>query len=139
MNISYEQKSITIEEFKAIIERSGLHRQTDDQKKLQNMLMNASILISAWDENTIVGYIRVLTDYGDVAYVADLAVDKNYWNKGIGRNLMSELEAVLGDRIHIVLLASELAKDYYEKIGFSHDPRGYVKVPKNISPSDWTV
>lgn len=139
MNIKYKQKKLSIEQLKTIICRSGIHRQTDNDQKLENMINHSTLLISAWDQDKIVGYIRVLTDYGDVAYVADLAVDKDYWDNGIGRELMNQVIELVGTEIHIVLLASELAKDYYSKLGFCHDSRGYVKLPKNPSPSDWTV
>jgi GNAT superfamily N-acetyltransferase len=115
--------------FKDLIRRTTLNRQLDDDHKLQRMLDNADFLYTAWDGAQPVGFVRGLSDYGDVTYVADLGVDQNYWRQGIGKQLLALIDRELGTGMHTVLLASELAADYYAKVGFTKDPRGYIKNP----------
>jgi ribosomal protein S18 acetylase RimI-like enzyme len=91
------------------------------------MLAHADITITAWDGDRLVGIARTLTDYGYVAYLADLAVDIAYQRQGIGKQLVEETRQRLGPDCMIVLLAAPLANEYYAKIGFEHNPRAWVK------------
>ncbi|WP_125544776.1 GNAT family N-acetyltransferase [Levilactobacillus lindianensis] len=125
--------------FKDLLVRTELHRQINDDQKLQGMLDHADFLYTAWDGDKVVGYVRGLTDYADVIYIADLAVDADYRHQGIARHLLGMVQDQLGQTLHTVLLASLYAKDFYAKIGFTKDSRGYVKNPQHLDPADWTV
>ena len=116
--------------FRDLVKRTTLNRDLDDDAKVQRMLDNADFLYTAWDGDRVVGFIRGLTDYGDVVYVADLGIDQEYWRQGIGKSLLNLIDQELGTKMHVVLLASELAADYYAKVGFAKHPRGYIKGPK---------
>ena len=116
--------------FRDLVKRTTLNRDLDDDAKVQRMLDNSDFLYTAWDGDRVVGFIRGLTDYGDVVYVADLGIDQEYWRQGIGKRLLNLIDQELGTKMHVVLLASELAADYYAKVGFTKHPRGYIKSPK---------
>jgi predicted N-acetyltransferase YhbS len=90
------------------------------------MLANANLTVTAWDGVRLVGIARSLTDFTYVAYLADLAVDVDYQNSGIGRALIAETRARLKPECMIVLLAAPQANDYYAKVGFEHNPRAWV-------------
>jgi predicted N-acetyltransferase YhbS len=90
------------------------------------MLANANLTVTAWDGARLVGISRSLTDFTYVAYLADLAVDADYQNCGIGRALIAETRARLKPECMIVLLAAPQANDYYAKVGFEHNPRAWV-------------
>lgn len=130
---------ITVEQFATIIQKTGLTRRLDDKERLEKMMTHADFLITAWIDDQIVGFARGLSDYSSVVYVADLGVAKNQWNKGIGKGLMAQVIDYVGEDTHIVLLASKLAADYYAKLGFIKDPRGYVKLPAVLHKDDWQV
>lgn len=90
------------------------------------MLKNANLTITAWDGETLVGISRSLTDFAYVAYLADLAVDQEHQRSGIGKQLIEETKARLGPECMIVLLAAPKANEYYEHIGFEHNPRAWT-------------
>lgn len=125
--------------FKDLIIRTKLHRQLNNDDKLQKMIENADFLYTAWDGEKVVGYVRGLSDYADMIYVADLGVDENYRHQGIGKGLLKLVDENLGKELHSVLLASEYAKDYYAKVGYIKDERGYIKNPQHLDKHDWTV
>lgn len=125
--------------FKDLIQRTTLRRRLNDDALLQRMLDNADFLYTAWDGDRVVGFTRGLTDYGDVTYVADLGIDQEYWHQGIGKQLLGLIDQQLGPNLHTVLVASKLAENYYEKMGYVKDPRGYVKNPVTLDQHDWTV
>jgi predicted N-acetyltransferase YhbS len=104
----------------------GERRPIDQIETFEAMLTNANLTISAWDEDKLVGIARSLTDFAYVAYLADLAVDEHYQKQGIGKQLIRETQSRLAPDCMIVLLAAPKANEYYQKLGFEHNPRAWT-------------
>ena len=104
----------------------GERRPIDRVTTFADMLANANLIITAWDQEKLVGIARTLTDFSYVAYLADLAVDEQYQKQGIGKQLIEETKSHLNSECMIVLLAAPKANDYYQKIGFEHNPRAWT-------------
>src|SRR5690242_5130570 len=68
----------------------GERRPVDRPDIFEAMLMNASLTVTAWHGERLVGIARSLTDFSYVAYLADLAVDEAYQKQGIGKRLIEE-------------------------------------------------
>ena len=73
---------------------------------------------------------RVITDYGYVAYIADVIVLPEYQGKGIGGEIMRRVMAYIKDRtapgqcMYIALMAAEGKEGFYERFGFKKRPAG---------------
>ena len=104
----------------------GERRPIHDKSAFEAMLKHANLIITAWDDEKLVGISRTLTDFSYVAYLADLAVDLDYQHQGIGKELIAKTQASLGSDCMIVLLAAPKANEYYEHIGFEHHPRAWT-------------
>lgn len=104
----------------------GERRPINNVETFKAMLENANLTITAWDGEKLIGISRSLTDFAYVAYLADLAVDQKYQKSGIGKQLIEETKARLGAECMIVLLAAPKANEYYEHIGFEHNPRAWT-------------
>ena len=104
----------------------GERRPINNVETFKAMLENANLTITAWDGEKLIGISRSLTDFAYVAYLADLAVDQKYQKSGIGKQLIEETQARLGSECMIVLLAAPKANEYYEHIGFEHNPRAWT-------------
>ena len=104
----------------------GERRPIHNKNTFEAMLTNANLIITAWDENQLIGISRSLTDFDYVAYLADLAVDQKYQRKGIGKRMIAETQSRLSPDCMIVLLAAPKANEYYEHIGFEHHPRAWI-------------
>ena len=104
----------------------GERRPIDNVKTFADMLANANLIITAWDQEKLVGIARTWTDFSYAAYLADLAVDEQYQKRGIGKQLIEETKSHLASECMIVLLAAPKANDYYQKIGFEHNPRAWT-------------
>ncbi len=104
----------------------GERRPIDRPDIFESMLANASLVVSAWHGERLVGLARTLTDFAYVAYLADLAVDVDHQRQGIGRHLIDETKRRLGPECMIVLLAAPKANDYYPRLGFEHNPRAWM-------------
>lgn len=123
-----EHASISPQQAIDLYTRSSLgeRRPIDNLETFAAMLANANLIISAWDGEQLVGISRNLTDFAYVAYLADLAVDKQYQRQGIGKRLIEETKSRLGPNCMIVLLAAPQANAYYEHLGFEHNPRAWM-------------
>ncbi len=125
MSILYEHtRSITDAEFVDLLRRSTLaeRRPVEDPRAIEAMLAHANLLCTAWDEAKLVGVARSLTDFEYCCYLSDLAVDKDYQKKGIGKELLRLTQSRLGPKAKIILLAAPKAADYYLHIGLeAHD------------------
>ena len=129
LTIRYQDdRTLGLAEFMDVYRRStlGERRRMDRPDIFEGMLKNASLLISAWDGDKLVGLARTLTDFTCIAYLADLAVDIVYQRRGIGKRLIEETKRRLGEDCMIVLLAAPQANEYYGKLGFEANPRGWT-------------
>ena len=104
----------------------GERRPIHNKQTFEAMLKNADLTITAWDGEKLVGISRTLTDFSYVAYLADLAVDQDYQRAGIGKQLIAHTQSHLGPECMIVLLSAPKANEYYEHIGFEHNPRAWT-------------
>jgi len=104
----------------------GERRPVDRPDVFAGMLKHATLTITAWHGDSLVGIARTLTDFVYVAYLADLAVDAAFQKRGIGTRLIQETRQRLAPECMIVLLAAPQANAYYPKLGFEHHPRAWV-------------
>lgn len=124
--ISYKvNESIKAEELSKIFKTSGIKRPSDDLNRLQRMIKNSNVLITAWNNNQLIGVARAITDYCYCCYLSDLAVNKNYQNRGVGKELVRLLKEHIGDEVALLLLSSPTAMEYYPKIGFEKIENGF--------------
>jgi ribosomal protein S18 acetylase RimI-like enzyme len=119
---------VDLDQFIGLYRESTLaeRRPADDREVMRQMMENASLTITAWDGDALVGISRTLSDFGYVAYLSDLAVAKSHQHRGIGKRLIEETQAALGPRCMLVLLSAPAANEFYPKLGFSHNPRAWV-------------
>jgi GNAT superfamily N-acetyltransferase len=129
MKIAYRDNAIvSVDEAIELYKRStlGERRPVGRPDIFEGMLKNASLTITAWHDNRLVGIARSLTDFAYVAYLADLAVDAAFQKQGIGKRMIDETRKRLKPECMIVLLAAPKANAYYPKLGFEHNPRAWM-------------
>ncbi|MED4224631.1 GNAT family N-acetyltransferase [Neobacillus cucumis] len=114
------------EDLSTVFKQSGLKRPYEDSPRLEKMIENADIMITAWDDDRIVGVARAITDFSYCCYLSDLAVDQEYQHRGIGRELVRMVQERIGDDVSLLLLASPIAMEYYPHIGFDKVSNGYM-------------
>jgi predicted N-acetyltransferase YhbS len=120
--IHYEtETTISAAAFIDVLERSTLaeRRPVNEPKRIQKMLDNAPVLVTAWDGDVLVGVSRAITDYAFCTYLSDLAVDVAYQKQGIGKELIAKTHEVAGLDTALILLAAPAAATYYPKVGMT--------------------
>lgn len=121
-------KVISVDQFIDILTRSGLHqrRPVSDQNRIDKMLKNSNIILTAWDQDKLVGVSRAVTDFSFCCYLSDLAVDLDYQKKGIGKRLIAETHLAATHATTLILLAAPDAINYYSKIGMGKIDNGFT-------------
>ncbi|KKI93429.1 GCN5 family acetyltransferase [Bacillus sp. SA1-12] len=117
--------TVHAEELSELFKASGIIRPVHDLPRLQKMIEQADIIITARDEGRLVGVARAITDFSYCCYLSDLAVDRSIQKSGIGKELVHLLREELGEQVSLILLASQEAMEYYPKIGFDKIDNGY--------------
>jgi ribosomal protein S18 acetylase RimI-like enzyme len=128
MQIEYRvDASLNAEELASVFDRSGIRRPTGDLSRIQRMIDNANLTITAWDGEKLVGVARALTDFSWCCYLSDLAVDRDYQRHGIGRELVQQVQSAIGEETTLILLSAPEAMEYYPKIGFQAIHNGWIR------------
>jgi ribosomal protein S18 acetylase RimI-like enzyme len=105
---------------------AGLPRPTHDPKRIKAMFENSDLIITAWDEDKLVGVCRTITDLVWCSYLADLAVSPDYKRSGIGKKLIGLTREKIGEQSMFLLLSVPTAMDYYPKVGFVRENRAFT-------------
>ncbi len=104
----------------------GERRPVDDRERMQLMLQNANLVITAWDgDGLLVGIARSVSDFSYATYLSDLAVRLSHQKQGIGRELIRRTQA-LGGRATVILLSAPKAVEYYPHIGMKPHPSAWT-------------
>jgi len=94
-------------------------------KRLYKALQHSSTVLTAWDENRLVGLARVLDDSELLAYVHYVLVDPAYQGCGIASQLVERIKEKYKDYLYIELMPEERANaPFYQKHGFKCMPDG---------------
>ena len=129
MSIEYKINApVTAGQFIELLNKStlGERRPVDDIECITGMIDNSNLLVTAWDNELLVGIARSMTDFHYACYLSDLAVDKKYQKSGIGKKLQIITQEQLGPKCKLLLVAAPDANAYYEHIGFTNNTRCWI-------------
>jgi GNAT superfamily N-acetyltransferase len=131
--ISYSvERTITVEQFRELLVAStlGERRPVEDTERLDAMLKNATLLVTAWDCELLVGVSRCLCDFAFANYCSDLAVRESHQKLGIGRELLKRSLEAGGCKL--ILLSAPKAVTYYPRIGLTQHPSAWTLDPGGL-------
>ena len=99
----------------------GWSSYTKNIDSLIKSIKNSLKVISVWDNDLLVGLIRVVGDGHSIIYIQDILILQKYQNRGIGKRL---IEIILDKYKNVrqkVLLTDKEEKNilFYKKVGFS--------------------
>lgn len=124
-NVRYAlEPELSAEAFIGVLEASGLaaRRPVAERRRIEAMLRNADIVVTARAQGRLVGVSRAIADFAYCCYLSDLAVDRAYQRRGIGQRLIERTWDAAGRDATLILLAAPAAADYYPRIGMTrHD------------------
>ncbi len=86
--------------------------------QLMPALANSHAVVTAWDDDTLVGLGNSLSDGSLVVYYPHLLVHPQYHGRGIGRMIMEKFQEKYGGFHQQILVANNQAVKFYRKCGF---------------------
>ncbi|GIL24272.1 MAG: N-acetyltransferase [Bacteroidota bacterium] len=118
MIVYNEENDLSPEEFRDVLINSTLaeRRPVEDFERIKQMVKVANLIVTARENKKIVGVARALTDFAFCTYLSDLAVDKDYQNRGIGKELIRQVK-LRTPQAKLILLSAPKAVNYYPNIG----------------------
>lgn len=93
--------------------------------------INATLVVSAWEDDHLVGAVRVLSDKTFRSIIYDLLVDPEYQNQGIGKELVRRCIAHFPNSEWLVQ-TEEHIYNYYEKMGFTVNKDVFLTIPSKL-------
>ena len=110
----YPYKPETIDQYRKIYSKDYFVNFIEDKR---------NILLGAFKENTLIGFITIEKQNGGVVFINQFVVAKDHRGKGIGSALMSKMETIaLENNCHYVYLYTETLKDekFYLDKGYKY-------------------
>ncbi len=107
----------------------GERRPIDNKERMASMLRHANLVVTAWDDDLLVGISRALSDFSFVTYLSDLAVRRSHQKQGIGKELIRRTQTLGGKDAKLILLAAPEAEQYYPRVGFTRHPQAWMLGP----------
>lgn len=72
-----------------IYEKNGWIAYLNDLEKLKRAYENSMYVFGAFDDDSLVGFVRCVGDGEHIVFIQDLIVDPDYHRQGIGKKLYS--------------------------------------------------
>lgn len=103
-----------------LYEDAGWTNYTSHPEMLIPAYEHSLAVISAWDNERLIGTIRVVGDGYSIIYIQDLLVIKEYQRRGIGSTLLKMVDMKYSSVYQKVLLTEDIPDTvgFYENCGF---------------------
>jgi len=114
------KKDLPVDQLHKIFVLVGWSDGTETPEMVKNYnvpFINSTLVISTWDNDKLIGFVRVLSDKMFRSIIYDLAVDPKYQNCGIGKELIKKCVEHFPNSEWLVQ-TKDYIMGFYEKIGF---------------------
>ena len=113
----YDNKRVDYKRLTQLFIGAGWKDKTNDPERLIAMVDNSQIVITAWDNDIMVGFARCTTDYVFNGQINNVVVDPEYRGKGIGKQLIKN---ILGksSKVTYILRGDSENEEFYKRMGF---------------------
>ncbi|MFT4104720.1 MAG: GNAT family N-acetyltransferase [Lacrimispora sp.] len=105
-----------------------------DETASETGLKNSIFMVTLRDSDKLIGMGRVIGDKGCFYQIVDIAVAPQYQGKGLGKQIMSEINMYLENHVpkdsYVSLIADVPADKLYERFGFEYSAPRSVGMAK---------
>jgi ribosomal protein S18 acetylase RimI-like enzyme len=122
--VSTDKSKLNIDRIKLLLKQSYWANERTEERILKSI--ENSICYGIYQNNELIGFGRVVTDYATVYWICDIIIDVEHRGNGLGKKLMEtimsskEFEGLLG------ILATQDAHGLYEQYGFTKEPYKFM-------------
>ena len=93
---------------------------------MEGMMKNSNLMVTAWDDEKMVGIARSMTDFHYACSCRILPFTGTIRKKASARGSLILTQRELGPKCKLILGAAPSANSYYEHVGFKNNPRCWV-------------
>jgi spermidine synthase len=99
---------------------AGWWKESCSSEQISKLISGSFCFLTAWNEDKLVGFGRVISDGFNDGYIQDVYVAENFRKQGIAGNIVSKLTEYCKDKNinWIALIAAPGSVTLYEKLGF---------------------
>jgi GNAT superfamily N-acetyltransferase len=122
MSIIYKTILPSIDKYYNLFETTGWNSEYRlTKEELSYSLSNTYYSVSAYEEDKLVGFGRIVSDGVIHAMIYEMIVDPDYQGEGIGSNILNRLvDRCLSNNVRDIQLFSSKGKQvFYERHGFT--------------------
>lgn len=88
-------------------------------ERLHKALLNSSTVLTAWNQNQLIGLIRVLDDSEMMAYIHYVLVHPDYQGHQIASTMVNSIKEKYKDYLYIEIMPEESKNAiFYQRFGF---------------------
>lgn len=130
MEIKYSnEKALPCKKLHELFIAVGWSDESEEMLDIFNQpFIGSDIVISAWDNDKLVGCIRAISDKAVRSVINDLAVLPEYQNKGIGKELLKRCISNYPNS-EWILGTTENNIEFYKKLGFKIHNEPFLRIP----------
>lgn len=121
----YLNKKVNFKKLVILFNQVGWEDKTKEIKRLKDMVDNSQIVVTAWDDEEMVGFARCVTDFVFNGQINNVVVDSSYRGKGIGKEMIKKiLES--SKQVTYILRGDCENKEFYKRLGFEEALLSFV-------------
>ncbi|MBW7900758.1 MAG: GNAT family N-acetyltransferase [Rhodocyclaceae bacterium] len=87
-------------------------------RRLASILENSDTVVSAWDDDRLIGLVNALSDGVHIVYLHYVLIHGEYQGRGIGKTLMERIMENYRQCRHMILISNNDKADFFAKCGF---------------------
>lgn len=101
-----------------LFNNSGIGKPNWTPERLSRSMNGSAIVVTAWTQKKVIGYISVISDLAWAGYITQLCVHPEFQKRGIASALIDHAKNKLGHEVTLIVHSSEQATNFYEAYGF---------------------
>ena len=120
-----QEKKVNIERLKVMFNEVGWNDKSEDVDRLEAMVRNSQIVVTAWDGDLMVGFARCVTDHVYNGQINNAVVDLKYRGQGIGKELLTRIVSC-DNQVTYILRGDPDNEGFYKRLGFKQTELCFV-------------
>ncbi len=126
MQLEYKtNKDICYSDLIILFTQAGWTDKIDDLERLEKMVANSQIVVSAWMGTHMIGFARCTTDYVFNGQINNVVVHSNYFDRGIGKELINII-LKSSDKVSYLLRGDPHNINFYKSLGFESTDNAFI-------------
>ena len=125
MILYHTDKKVDYDKLKELFNQVGWNDKTDNINRLKDMVENSQIVVTAWDQEIMIGFARCTTDYVFNGQINNVVIDSKYRRKGIGKVLINMI-LDSNKQVTYILRGDMESEEFYRDLGFKDGPISLV-------------